>query len=249
MEILDKINLTQYQKKVIKTLLKNNQLNANQISKLTKIAPNKVYQTINELTDKNIISSANTTPKIYTLINFDSYLKNQIKKKQKEISNLEYEYEDFIKTYNNQNKDEEFWYLESINSLIHKIEPIMQNLQEENIGMIEEWSSRYSLLKIAKQKIKKGKSIKFIGNINKNNIYHVKKWIEIGAKIKHNNKTSKAGYGVFDNKHVKISLKYNQLKSIWIENKYLASILKEHFENIWEKSKEITLDNIEEFNK
>ncbi len=249
MDILEELGFTQYENKIIISLLKLSKATASQISKTSKVPQNKVYQTITELAKKGLIIEISDKPKTYTLNNIKKYIQNEIKKKQESVFNLENEYEKFIANTQTPMQSEDFWILNGLDALLTKIEETYKNLEKESIAVIEFWASRYSTLKVSKQAIKKGKKIRFLGNVNKESLPHVKRWLQIGIEIKHNPNIKKAGFAVFDNKYTKISLKGQQFKSIWSENENLAEILQEYYETLWEKSEKVTLENIEKFNK
>lgn len=247
MEILTELGFTKYQTKIIKELTKLNKATAMQITKKTKIPSNKVYQTINELIKTNLIIETPTSPKQYSLSNLDTYLKNQIKQKQENVYKLENQYDKFLSEYKTPTQSEEFWVLNDLNSLLSKIEETYPKINTESIAIIEMWAARYSTLKIAKQTIKEGKRIRFLGKITTQSIPHVKKWLEIGAEIKHSQNINNAGFSVFDNNALKISLNSDSLKSIWSENQDLANILKDYFEILWQKATPVTLENLNQF--
>jgi len=245
MELLNKINLTKYQREIIKSLLKYKKLDAMQISKYSKVPPNKVYQTIKDLVDKNIVFQSNSKPKEYSLLNFDRYLKNKIEEKQKEVIELENELDLFLETYKQPVQSEDFWILNDLSSLLSQIESVYERLEIGSKSLMETWVARYSTLKLTKKAIENGKEIKFIGIVNKENKDVVKKWLQVGVRIKNFNIENKAGFAIFDEKYIKISVQGDKLKSIWSQNESLALILENYFDILWDKSEEITLENID----
>lgn len=108
MNILNELGFTIYQTKVIKALIKIKKAEASEIARISKVPPNKVYQTIADLTKENIVIETPTKPKIYSLINFDKFIKNKIKEKQENIYKLEDEYDKFLEEYEVEENAQDF---------------------------------------------------------------------------------------------------------------------------------------------
>ena len=239
MEILKELDFSQYQEKIILALLEIKKGTATQIAKKQNIPTNKVYQIIKELIGNKLVIESPSSPKVYSLNNIEVRLKELIEEKRRKIQKIEKNYEEFLSTYEKESPSEEFWIFNDLNSIINKINETYSRLDDESIALIEIWESKYSSLKVTKKFIDSGKKVRFIGNVKRESIEHVKRWQKIGVEIRHNENISNAGFSVFDKKESKITIKKEKTKSIWSESEDFAVILQNYFELLWEKSQTV----------
>ena len=247
MKILDLVGFSVYEKKIIEALMYLERSDARKISQKSKVPYNKVYQILQRLIELNLVLEFKTKPKEYILINIENFFKERVLKEQKNLYELEDEYEKFLKDYKTVKQSEEFWVLSDTDTLLKKIEDTYELLKYGSNAVIEKWIARYSTLKKVKKSIELGQEIRFLGNILNSDPEIVKKWLNIGVKIKHNSNISDAGFAIFDKKSSKISIGNEGLHSIWCENEALATILDNYFEVLWQQSENVTLDNLKKF--
>ncbi|MGM5483413.1 MAG: TrmB family transcriptional regulator [Nanobdellota archaeon] len=88
-ELFDYEKLSRYQKNIFNILLSSNPLPANKISKISGVPIGKIYDELNNLIEKEIISFKNTRPRKYYANDPKSTIQNLLKKQRKKLENIE----------------------------------------------------------------------------------------------------------------------------------------------------------------
>lgn len=80
--------LTEYESKVYFTLLLTGRSKVGALPKPSSVPQSKVYWTIQSLYDKGLVDVIETCPKIAIPKNFEPYVNREIKRKEKEVSEM-----------------------------------------------------------------------------------------------------------------------------------------------------------------
>lgn len=80
--------LTEYESKVYFTLLLTGRSKVGAIPKPSSVPQSKVYWTIQSLYDKGLVDVDETCPKMATARNFEPYVNREMRKKEKEVSEM-----------------------------------------------------------------------------------------------------------------------------------------------------------------
>ena len=242
-EFIDELKLNKYKKEIYLYLLKTDNSTAKEICDKTEVPYGKIYETLNEMEKKGLISIIPSEPKTYKVLDpqiaFKLFLEKQkekIEEKLERISLLE-------KT-------------EKIKKSEFKTELLVLKGREKYMQMLKEMIKRtykeFSLIpgtyttpvmpvRLAFiHMLKKRKKLKMIlREINKQNKEYVKERTELGAEIKFN--TLKGlRLAIKDNDEVLLSIVDPETKdriSIYTTNKLFAESMKQLFESLWKNGK------------
>ena len=88
-QFLDKLGLSQYEKQAYLTLLQLGRAKSKKISKESKVSYGRIYEILEKLEERGLISSLPTTPRTFEAIDPKISFKLILKKKSEEIAELE----------------------------------------------------------------------------------------------------------------------------------------------------------------
>lgn len=87
-EYLQSLGLTEYQAKAVVVMFLRKECTAKEISELTGIPLTKVYQVLESLNDKELVSGSFGKPKLYKTITPNALITKLIKKKERRVKKL-----------------------------------------------------------------------------------------------------------------------------------------------------------------
>ena len=243
---MENLGLTHYEIKVYISLLNENTMTAQELSKKSGVPYSKIYEVIGKLEDKGWIDSDSSRPtKFYpkspstALEAMRMRIENQVKEKESIII------QELMAVYEKSGSKEkpEIWVLRGLYNIIAKVKEIIQNCEKELLlalpPVAESITSQiHQTLKISYEN---GVKITILASESAT-MDTVKPLSNIG-EVKFKN--SMFGGGVIsDRKHVVILLgtemdnnnKYEPL-ALWAEHTGLANFSREYFEYLWKDAK------------
>lgn len=226
-----------YEARILLSLAEKGKAPARVIAQETAVPKNKVYEILENFLEKQIVSSLPSKPKLYQVKNIETIIKKNLKNKRSELKRTEMGVNKLIRSFPKiSEKKKDFQIMEGKTAMVDKIVATLGKVDKESIGFIDVWTARPENLKAIKRAIARGVKFYFLGAVNKETMPMIKKYTRLGVQIK-NYPIEAVGYSIFEKKYVQLRVTDKKLISLWIENPYLASILREHFFGIWKKTK------------
>ncbi|MCB9358590.1 TrmB family transcriptional regulator [Candidatus Woesearchaeota archaeon] len=245
-DFCNEIELSQYEKQTYVTLLQIGTAKARDISKKSKVSYGRIYEILEKLESKGLISVIPSEPKTFEAIEPKNALKNFLRRKEEKLQTLKQEIDNLVipkKETEKINKDTTI-VLQGKQKQLNMINDMHHRAKKEILmipGVYEPNTSRKTATIRA---LRKGIEIKrLIRKVTNKNKGFLEESIKLGEKIKEN---SIPGLRliVTDNKEAMISIvntKSNDRISIYTTNKDFASSLSIFFNSVWDKSKKINL--------
>lgn len=240
LKILLESGFTLYEGKILIALIQSPEAAAKEITQLSEVPKNKVYEILENLKHRSIIEELPTKPKKYRAANLLTQLKSRAKTRREEIDNLERRIESFTtESISKQSNEQKFWVTEGADAMIKKIANTLPDIKKESIGYIDIWKGIPENYHAVEKAIARGVKFYFLGSVdNPEAISIARKYIKLGVEIREH-KTTGAGYSIFDNRYLQIRVSEQKVISLWIDNKYLANILRQHFFQVWQKANKL----------
>jgi len=244
-ELLRQLNLTQYEIKAYLALLKVDKVTAYQLGNLSRIPSGRIYDVVESLVSKGIVSILPGTPRLVKAINPRVGLKALLDKKNREwkkesgqlnhlIDRLEKKEEEDIVSLS---KGENLYYQNCI-ELYGKAKKELFFIA----GGLTPAKKGVDVMTPTKMMTKKGVEVRFIVPIDKHNIEMAKKIKRIGVKVR-NYPVKNLRMHVVDNKYAMITIvdKDNPKNRniVRINQKESTQTLRAMFLSLWEKSEEL----------
>ncbi len=240
------LGFSEYESKVLITLIKLQIANPKEISFDSGVPQNKLYKILKEFEKEGILSTIPTEKKRYKLINVKTFIDNKIKEKEKKVKELKIN----SKLIQEPKNEEEF-----IFSLIKGQKSIMNKLAENNsktkkeiIGVQRNWKFWSRGANEMKKTVKRGVDVKLIGVINKDTKKKAIEWKILGCKVKEYNKKfgeNPLRFTIFDNKEARITIGKPEISNpkdyitVWTKSKPIINVLRAQFTTMWKESKSL----------
>jgi len=238
LELLLNSGFNLYEAKILSALNEVPSSTAKDISQISEVPKNKVYEILEDLLRTEIIEVLPTKPKKYNSPNLKELIKNRLSSEAEKLKELEKQTDILLAETNEQEKIDSFWVTEGQHAMVGKIVKTMKKVKKESIGYIDIWTVRDENLKAIKNGMKRGVKFYFLGNIDTKTRSIAKKYFDLGVEVK-NYPVKEAGYSIFDSRYVQMRVTKAKTISIWIDNKYLAGIMREHFFENWKKGRTV----------
>ena len=243
-KLLQKLGMTEYEARAYLALAKLGPSTVREIVLDSKLPRNKTYEALQKLEDKNKVVSLPVSPKRYNIINPEIF-KNEVEDLNKSVNSL-------IKLIEQPKVTEFkdlFWVLKGRKTMIEKFALEDSKAEKEILSCNVLPKVIYKNIRILKEATKRKVKIKFICSFEKDKINVYKEWMKTGAKIRVFNEKL---FGpllpritVFDSERARLTIgkpeveKEEDYITLWTESKAFSQMLKNHFMNMWKKSKPI----------
>ncbi len=251
-ENLIKLGLTEYEAKAYTALLQEGTSTGSLISKKSSVPQGKIYETLRKLIDKGLVLEKPTDPKQFQAIPAEHALKSWIEEKRSDIESLG------EKAISDLKELKPLIPGEKVSELISFVEGREQSF---NIGaimfdhaqkevMVISVGERipYSLLRAAKDVVRRGLKYRFIATKNDAENHHIlKEFSEIGMIIRYR-QLQGFSLSVIDRKEALIIIRkpeYPKVKEslgIHITSPDLSAALADYFEATWKKAERVDLN-------
>ncbi len=253
-EVLSRLQLfglTKYEAEVYLLLLKYKALSATKLGELSKVPITRVYDIAQSLIDKGLIGIVNQNPKQYGVLPFKNAFKSLIDRKkeefEKEIKNIEGEYDGILKYISNlPNQDapetQDFVYMiNGRKAILKSWHSVFSNLKKEIFVFSGDSVWVDEELPRLRRMINRKIDARILANTAITN--NVKKAAQIGVKIRLSDNVLR-GF-VADRKYLYISKKFTSATKdedyscLITEHKAMIESIREFFLMKWNEGKEI----------
>ena len=241
MEILKKIGLTENEIKIYLELLKSGSSTAYEISKRINIYRVHVYDKLEQLINKGLVTYIYKSSKKHFQATNPSKIKDHLEEKKKEIENQEKDVDKILPELNNMLKiKKEDTYVEifkGIEGLKYFLKDIIKTEKEVLITGIDDKKYQDNLPLFMKQYFRDLKLKKIKERIiteNKKNIFLFDKKLAPTTNYRYlkNNEFNPTNTFIYGNKVVLVTWG-NPVTSVMIKNDLIAKTYKSHFEHLW----------------
>jgi len=238
------LGFTQYESKILVSLVKLKIATPKQISLDSDVPQNKLYQTLKKFEDLGILAIVPADLKKYELINIKTFINNRIKEKKEKLKQLN-QVSKNLQITNHDEKQAVFSLIKGQRAIMNKLAEMNQIVKKEILGVQRGWKYWAQGIRAMKKAIDRGVNVKLIGVVNKENLNRVLEWYKIGCKIKVYNPEFgdfPLRMGVFDNKFARITMGKPEIQNskdyitIWSDSKALINMLKRQFNEMWKNS-------------
>jgi len=228
------------------SLIKLKYASPKEISFDCSVPQNKLYGILKKFEQEGLIAVMPGQIKKYQLINIKGFVQDKVKEKETKLKEM--------KKISGSLKKISFSEEQFVFSLIRGQRAIMNKLAENNvkvkkeiIGVQRNWKVWGEGLRAMEKAVKKGVSVKFIGNVDGKSGKKALEWKKIGCKIRGYNK--KFGeyplrFSIFDGKEARITIGKPEIQNpedyitIWTTSKPIVNILRKQFMDMWKESKD-----------
>jgi sugar-specific transcriptional regulator TrmB len=250
-EDLQKLGLTEYEAKAYIALLQEGTATGTLISKKSLVPQGKIYETLRKLIDKGLVLEKPTDPKQFQAIPAEHALKRWVEEKRSDIESLGEkaiaDLKDLKPLAPSEKVSELISFVEGREKSFN-IGALMFGRAQKEVSVISVGERiPYSLLRAAKEVVKRGLRYRFIATKNDAENHHIlKEFRDIGMEIRCRQMQG-FSLSLIDRKEALIILRkpeYPQDKEsvgIHITSPDLSAALADYFEATWKKSEKINL--------
>jgi HTH-type transcriptional regulator, sugar sensing transcriptional regulator len=243
-ELLEKLGLTSYEKKVYLALLKLQEAKGQELVKESEVPRGRIYDTLDSLIKKGLVTELPTKPKKYKLNEPRRAIKSFIGEKQGSLGKLKQQVDE-IKIPRIVLKDamtDEFEIIASEKLYFQRLKEFKLKAKKEFISIISGRKPPRYVSYETRQMLKKGVKYKtIIASYNKQNESYVKEKIKLGSQIRAY-PINGIRFMIIDRKEILISIVNNSSfegLTVYTTNKDFIDSMLEFFGSVWEKGKVI----------
>ena len=226
-----------YESKIILALLEVKEPTAKDIAQLSLVPKNKVYEILENLQSDSVVEVLQTKPKRFRLLELEKCIA-QIEQDRMDVYKVSSTKVHSLikKKKENITYELDIWTTEGERAMLTKVNQVLKSTQKESIAFIDVWAESRENYKTIEKAIARGVKFYFLGPLNTQSKQIIKNYIKVGVEVRAY-PVEAAGYSIFDSKRVQMRVSSKKVISVWIHNKYLATILREHFFHNWKKAK------------
>jgi len=255
-KILQKIGLTEYESKAYVALTFLGIGKAGEISKEAGIPQSKIYQTLENLVEKQLVEVFDGRPKEYRIVNPRIALSKLLKEKEEEIRLAKKELFSIMKLLKpQQDIIEGIWIQkgEKYKEVLNRLADMLNRAREYVYDITRDFSYTSSYRKALLNCKKRGVKIHVIGigGITKENYYRVKWYFVNGIEVRIFKTKVHPRILVVDGREVAIRLDHDPLKrrfsfhSIWSQDPSLVSVMDNYLKHLWEIAEKVDFEEWE----
>lgn len=240
-EYLQSVGFGVYESQILNVLIRVNESTAKDIAQSSLVPKNKVYELLEKLHRDGVMEVLPTKPKRFRLINLERSILQLKRSQEKKYEDSFTHIQKILQAKKHEPSSErEVWVTEGEKAMLTRIQSVLKTTQKESIGFVNVWAGNEVHYKSVKEAIERGVKFYFLGHADKKYKDVIKRYISLGVEIREF-PVETAGYSIFDSQEVQMRVSSGKLVSLWIKNKYLATILREHFFQNWKKTKKIKI--------
>lgn len=242
--ILELAGLTQYERETYLALHTINEGTVSEIHQRSEVPKPKVYSTLDELHEKGYIALKGSSPKSYSIIDPESAFSEVIEQKEKELN----EAKSILKNSSSKSASrKEFLELMRgrdtvLNFLSKELE---EQTQDEYLALLRFHSSSTPLMELMEEKMENGCKIKMLGPKKTSKDFVVKKYLNIGAKVKlRDMEAMPFRFSVHDASKLAFTLSDNRngYLTVWTNYSSFVKNMRQFYQYHWEKAESPDFD-------
>jgi len=247
-EILKQIGLTGYEIRVFLTLLKFGSLNARMVSDKSKVPYGRIYDTVNELRRKGLISVIQGKIKLYKVVDPNITIKNILEERKKLLTELQEKIDEETKKIKIEKPEEKLEEKLTITSGRKSILNTVMNFfdtAKKEVLSITTYEVSPSFLRHVFRAIKRGVKAKTIVTlVSEKNLALIKEGMKRGDKLKYY-LVPGLRLAIVDKEKAIVSvvnpLNKEDRVNIMIDSKDFADSLANYHDLLWEKAMDIKI--------
>lgn len=233
LETLRELGLTEYEAKVALALLQFGPCVVKELYAKSHVPKNKIYESLESLSNKGIVEILPITPRRYLIKSFDSFV-CLLNAKEESLKNLKQQLDNLrkIKKFPLSTK-EPVWLVYGHHCFLSKLKEVMSNVSKENFVLAKKARADPTLLRLTKEALERGVKVRILFQGTKNPV--IKKWSKIGVKVRYLPESSGITFSTFDNFICRVNLEIETANesTLWIESPAFINILRARFEQLW----------------
>lgn len=258
-KFLQGIGLTEYEAKTYSVLSVSGPMKAGNVSKQSGVPQSKVYWVLDELIAKQLAEVAEGKPKEYRAVPPDIALKRLVEEKQRSINSVKTELKqvsDYLKPIKGGETMSGIWTIRGRKwvEFFNKASEMMGRSRKYVYGVTRDFSRSAKLTEMIDAAVRRGVKVRILGmqNINEENYFKAKWYLEHGAELKILDTKLHPRIVIVDGKEVLLRLDYDNARregfpfsSVWSEDPGLVKVFDTYVRGIWEKAKDVDMKEVE----
>ncbi|MFC1755107.1 TrmB family transcriptional regulator [Thermoproteota archaeon] len=186
-ELLDKLGLSQYEKQAYLALLRLGRAKSRQISKESNVSYGRIYEILEKLEQKGLVSILPTEPKSFEAIDPKTALRMILRKKTQEITDLQKEVKNIkipAKRIPETIKDKTI-IVHGKQKMMQLIAEMDERVKKEKLSIPGVFQPNIGLQSIMRRTLKKGvKSRRLLRKLTPKNREIIKEQIKLGSQVR-----------------------------------------------------------------
>ncbi len=238
------LDFTEYESKVISSLLRLKIVTTKEISFDSGVPQNKLYSILKKFESLGIVEIIPEKLKKFKLINLKTFLNKKLNEKEASLRSLKNNSKS-IESLKESDEQNLFSIIKGQQAIMNKIAENNKNIKKEIFSVQRNWKVWGNGLRELQKTVKKGVDVRFIGIVDDETRKRALEWKKTGAKIKAYNK--KFGeyplrFTIFDGKEARITIGKPEISApenyitIWTTSKPMINVLKKQFLEMWKES-------------
>ncbi len=250
--------LSEYESKVYSSLVFLGPSKAGTISRESKVPQSKIYEVLDQLTNKQLVEVFDGRPKEFKATEPEIALKNLLEEKMNEIDTLKSKVQSMSNFLKPLKKDQVLggvWTIkgEKFKEFFNKTAEMLDRSEKYVYAITRDFSRSASMAGAVKKCIKRGVKIRVIGmeKISKRNYYKALWYKEQGINLRFFETKVHPRIIVVDGKEILLRLDYNPQKrnrfrfdSLWSEDVSLVTVIDNYVKNMWGNANTINFRKI-----
>jgi sugar-specific transcriptional regulator TrmB len=239
------LGFTDYESKVITSLLKLKIAKTKEISFISGVPQNKLYSILKRFENLGIVEIIPEKLKKFKLINLKTFINKKIKDKENSIKTLKINSK-FIEQLKESDDQNLFSIIKGQQAIMDKLAENNSNVKKEICAVQRNWKVWGKGLREISKAVKRGVDVKFIGVVDSDTKKRALEWKKTGAKIRIYNEKfgeSPLRFSIFGGKEARITIGKPEIQdrenyiTIWTTSKPTINILRKQFLEMWKESK------------
>ncbi len=245
-QFLDKLGLSQYEQQTYLALLQLGRAKSKKISKESKVSYGRIYEILDRLGERGLISSLPTIPRTFEAIDPKISFKLILEKKQEEITELEKDVNTIrIPTSKHfEETGEKTIILHGKQKQLQIISQMNERAKKEIMSIPGVYEPITSVKITGRRALQRGVKIRrLLRKVTPKNRTIIKENIKLGEEVRQKELTG-LRLKIIDKKEAILSIVDHKTKdriSIYTTNTDFANSMAIFFESLWEKSKPIKI--------
>jgi len=242
-DLCSTLGFNEYERKVFLTLIRTGEGKASDISKLSGVPQNRVYDVLNGFYKKQILTIFPTTPKKYKLVDVKSILQRHVEIKETELKQLNNALKTIKVPEESPHEAEKIWVLKGDDAWTTIGLEMSRRAKKEDLVVLGPYFKfSWKWVKLSQEKAKEKVKTRMIVNLTEENRTQVQNMLKHykNTEIRHY-PLHETRFAVIDNKEVRLGIiskdiPRDQRVCIHIKNEELAKMLTDYFETLWKKA-------------
>ncbi len=237
------LGFTDYESKVLASLVKLKMAMPKEISLDSGVPQNKLYSILRKFENEGIVSLVSVEPKKYRLTNLNNLVKEKLKQREEKLKELREGFRNLEGIKDNEGQFV-FSLIKGQMAIMNKLVELNKNAKKEILGVQRNWKYWGEGIREMEKSVKRGVNVKLIGVVNNETVKRAGEWKKAGCKIRAYNKKfgkNPLRFSVFDGKYARITIGKPEIQegkdyiTILTDSKPLVNMLRNQFLQMWKE--------------